>query len=148
MESTGRDNIWVSVSTCSYIIEAGGTIMGHHGTPLSAGAAPRGSHFVLAFHFQRLRRPLTFMPPERVSHASSDQPTLIENACTKIKKKIRICVDSARYSAIMHSWIAMQPLRFVPLWILLLLSQGGCASGESNACLKLHHRRKKKRRQL
>lgn len=110
--------------------------MGHHGPPLSVGAASRGSHFVLVFHFQRPSGPLTFMPlNESVMQAPTNQ------AWTKMHaKKPRICVDSTRCTVIMHL------LCFLPLWILLLLLllQGGCASGESNACLKLHHGQKKR----
>lgn len=85
METTARHDIWVSFSTCSYIIEAEGAIMGHHGTPLSVVAAPRGSHFVLTFHFQRLRRASHFHVSKQVSRANSDQPARYENARKKVK---------------------------------------------------------------
>lgn len=79
-----------------------------------------------------------FQASKQVSHASSDQPALKENACKKNNPSI--CVDSTRYSVMVHSRIV--PLCLLPSWILLLLlSQSGRALGESNGCLKLRHGR-------
>lgn len=87
------------------------------------------------------------MPSEQVSRANSDRAAL--NRKMHAKKPAIFCVDSTittfdilRYSVTMHSRIVS--LCLLPSWILLLLllllSQGGCASGESDASLKLCHK--------
>lgn len=102
-----------------------GTVTEHHGTPLSARAVTRESHFVLLFQFH-WRRPSHFHDFKLSASLLLLDPTIeTENIeTTETDLELKMC-----------PWKIMCVFCFSASWIFLLQTQSGLASGKSNEWL-------------